>query len=166
MDLVEEHMHNPLLKNKKNKITPWILIFVFAGPLVTAQLLYIFRDHFHFSTLETGTLLSPPLSVQTLPGFEAAFLGKWQLIYIRPEPCDTQCESLTPPLKQIHLAVGKENYRVEYRSLSAQDIPVLKPGDIALIDPAGWLIMQYPQHANPRGIVKDLRRLLGISHAG
>lgn len=150
----------------------YLLVLVFVGPLLAAQLLYAFRNHFTFNTLETGTLLSPPISAQTLPGFEKAFLGKWQLIYLKPQSCDLHCQNTSPPLEQIHRALGKEKNRVEYRSIAfqnpsgAEKKPTLQSGDCILIDPAGWLMMQYSPEANPRGIVKDLRRLLSLSHAG
>lgn len=150
----------------------YLLVLVFIGPLLAAQLLYAFRNHFRFNTLETGMLLSPPIPAQTLPGFKKAFLGKWQLIYLKPYPCDLRCQNAMPPLEQIYRALGKEKNRVEYRHIdfqnnsSSQEISPLKSGDCVLVDPAGWLMMQYTPEASPRGIAKDLRRLLSLSHAG
>jgi hypothetical protein len=155
-----------------HKKIAYLLMFVFIGPLVGAQLLYIFRNHFTFATLEHGILILPPIPAQNLPAFEKAFLGKWQLIYLKPQPCDLHCQNTRAPLSQIHRALGKEKNRVEYRSIAFEHFSSpkqtfsLQAGDCVLVDPAGWLVMQYSPETDPRNIVKDLRRLLSLSHAG
>ncbi len=151
---------------KHNKITLWLLMLVFVGPSLIAATLYLYREHLQFKTVEKGQILSPPIDSQTLPFFKTEYLGKWQLIYVSPTKCDTQCETSLATLKQIQTATGKEQPRVEYRGIPAPLIPILKPGDIAIIDPRGWLMMQYPSPADPLGILKDLKRLLRLSHVG
>jgi hypothetical protein len=37
---------------------------------------------------------------------------------------------------------------------------------VYLLDPLGNLLMRYPVTVNPRGILKDLRRLLRLSEIG
>jgi hypothetical protein len=37
---------------------------------------------------------------------------------------------------------------------------------IYLIDPLGNLMMSYAAEANPKGMLQDLKRLLGLSHVG
>jgi hypothetical protein len=59
---------------------------------------------------------------------------------------------------------------------SADDEPLLallpmKSSDrdsrrIYLIDPLGNLMMWYPPGAPPKGMLEDLKRLLGLSHVG
>lgn len=152
---------------KQNKITLWLLMFVFIGPSLLAAALYLYRDHLHFKTLEKGHIISPPIDSQTQPFFNSAYLGKWQLIYVSSTECSTTCQASLNTLKQIHAAVGmKDQSRVEYRSIPASLIPVIQPGNIAIIDPRGWLMMQYSNSADPIGILKDLRRLLRLSHVG
>ena len=48
----------------------------------------------------------------------------------------------------------------------AQDEDVLTGGYLYLVDPMGNLMMRYRADAEPRGIVKDLERLLRISYVG
>jgi hypothetical protein len=48
----------------------------------------------------------------------------------------------------------------------AADEDVLSGGRLYLVDPMGNLMMRYQPDAAPRGIVKDLERLLRISYVG
>jgi len=145
---------------------PWILVLLFALPIVAAQGLYFFRDHFSFNTVETGTLLSPPLATETFSFFDPTTTGKWQLVYIQPNTCDRQCQSTLTDLKRIHAALGKESHRILCRTIPNPELPLLAPGALAVIDPQGWLILHYASSHRPMGIIKDLQRLLKLSHAG
>jgi len=159
-------MPNHPIVPKRHRLSTGFLIAIFMGPLVAAHVLYAWRDNLNFKTTQTGTFLSPPLSAQSLPFFDTTFLGKWQLIYLRPKTCDTPCQNLMASLPQIHMALGKEKHRVKYRTLSANvDLP-LKVGEIAIIDPQGWIIMHYPANSDLKGLLRDLRQLLRLSHVG
>lgn len=158
-------MKDKIVQKKRTKLTVCLLVFVFAGPMSAAYLLYIFRDHFEFKTVQTGHLLTPPLSFESLSFFEPSFLGKWQLIYIHPS-CQSNCKA-PEMLERIHAAIGKENHRVQYRSIPFQTgIPKELQGSVAIIDPRGWLILHYPAPSNPHGVLKDMRQLLKYSHIG
>jgi hypothetical protein len=144
----------------------WILVFLFALPIVAAQGLYFFRDHVSFNTVETGTLLSPPLATKTLSFFDPKTTGKWQLVYVQPSACGTHCQNTLTDLKRIQAALGKESHRVLCRTILNTELPSFTPGTLAVIDPQGWLILHYPSSNRPMGIIKDLQRLLKFSHAG
>jgi len=143
-----------------------ILILLFALPFVAAQGLYWFRDNLSLKTLETGTLLTPPLQTQAFSFFDPSTTGKWQLIYIKPPVCDANCTQTLLDINRIHAALGKDRPRLVCRTLSQTDLPSLSPGELAVIDPQGWLILQYAVHSRPMGIIKDLQRLLKFSHVG
>lgn len=52
---------------------------------------------------------------------------------------------------------------------STDDAGATRPGAadrIYLVDPLGNLMMWYPPGAPPRGVLEDLKRLLGLSHVG
>lgn len=149
-----------------NAFIPWILVLLFALPFLGSYALYTLRHHFIFNTLEAGQLLSPPIQTQHLPFFEATLLGKWQLIYIQPDLCEVNCKSSISNLNAIYLSLGKESQRVKQRTVPATQFHLLKPGEMALIDPQGWLILRYSPTADPKGILKDLQRLLRFSHVG
>lgn len=156
---------NYSLKTRYNRLTPWLLLLVFIGPWVTAQIIYAKRDHLTFKTTQTGTLLSPPVQAQSLPFYDSTWLGKWQIVYMNTKQADMTTD-IIPMLKQLHLALGKDQHRVAYHIISAQNSSVLAPGEIAIIDPRGWLIMHYPPNPDPIGILKDIRKLLRYSHGG
>lgn len=147
------------------RLTPWLLLLVFIGPWVTAQIIYAKRDQLTFHTTETGTLLSPPVQAQSLPFYDSAWLEKWQIVYMSTEKTDKNTE-IVPMLKQLHLALGKDQHRIAYQIISTQNSSVLEPGEIAIIDPRGWLMMRYPSNPDPIGILKDIRKLLRYSHGG
>jgi len=52
------------------------------------------------------------------------------------------------------------------RFFSVDDVPLLDAGRIYLVDPLGNLMMYYPQGADPRGMHKDLKKLLKNSKIG
>ncbi len=158
-------MTNHSFTKRYHRLTPWLLFLVFFGPWLTAQIIYAKREQLTFKTLERGMLVSPAIQVQSLPFYDSAWLGKWQIVYLSTENPDENTK-ITPVLNQILKAVGKEKHRVAYQIISAQNISsqYLTPGEIALIDPRGWLVMHYRPNADPIGILKDIRRLLRYSH--
>lgn len=169
-------MINHCLKKKYHRLTPWLLLLVFFGPWLTAQVIYAKRDQLAFTTIETGTLVSPPIQAQSLPFYDSAWLGKWQIVYMGTQN-DHEDTDIIPMLNQLHKALGKDKHRVAYQIIATKgaslqppsakevfDRVLLAPGEIALIDPRGWLMMHYPANANPIGMLKDIRRLLRYSH--
>lgn len=160
-------MINCHLKTKHNKFVTFWLIVVFVLPIIGAHLLYLGRNHFTFKTTQTGLLLAPPLKAEHFSFFNNGYLGKWQLVYINSHVCETKCQTTMSDLAKIHFALGKEKTRVEYRQVSlSQNILPLTQGDIAIIDPQGWIIMHYPAYSDLKGLLRDLRQLLRLSHAG
>ncbi len=159
-------MQKSHFKNKAAQRTAYLLVLVFLVPVLIAYTLYAYRDTLKLRTTENGTFLSPPVYAKQLPFFKSVFLGKWQLIYSMPHPCNSHCKTIVPKFEQIIAALGKDKSKVEYRSIASQDISVLKKDYIAIIDPKGWLILYYPATTNPQAILKDIKRLLRYSHAG
>lgn len=151
-----------MVKTRYNQLAPWLLLLVFVGPWLTAQIIYIKRDQLTFKTTETGTLLSPPVQAQSLPFYDSTWLGKWQIVYANTK--QDNANTKIPMLNQLHTALGKEKHRVAYQIISEQNSSVLAPGEIAIIDPHGWMMMQYPSNPDPIGILKDIRKLLQYSH--
>jgi cytochrome oxidase Cu insertion factor (SCO1/SenC/PrrC family) len=122
--------------------------------------------------------------------------GKWLLLYIGPNNCLTLCKKNLYQLQQIHTATGKDQSRVlrvkisfkkdrmpnKYpgflqltvskqqfsnfiKNLSIKTL-ALSLGAIYLVDPLGNVIMAYTLDANPSGLLKDLKHLLGVSQIG
>lgn len=146
--------------NTRTSWTAYGLVIVFCAPLLIAGLLYVWRDHLTFNLICTGDLYNPPIDSRTLSFYDPRYLGKWQLMDI----CPTDSSSnpiIQATAEAIYIALGKERSRVTQRHLSA--IP-LQPGSVMIIDPEGWLVVHYAPDADPKGILKDFRRLLRLSH--
>ena len=69
-----------------------------------------------------------------------------------------------PGLAIAHGATGMSGLLREFQL--ARDEEVLSGGYLYLVDPLGNLMMRYRADLEPRGIVKDLERLLRISYVG
>ena len=117
-------------------------------------------------------------------------LGKWTLTGFVSNGCNVDCEKLLYTLRQTRLALGKnldkvgrliltdseevmsyvEEYKgqkvvkdpVEYDRLinKFREIENFDATDIFLIDPYGFIMMRYKRDMNPKGIIKDVERLI------
>lgn len=121
------------------------------------------------------------------------FKGEWVLLFRHAGDCADACHQALYVLRQVRLAQGKNIDRVKRLLLLegattpawADEVVRHYPGlDIAraatpgasaafpaagriyLVDPLGNLMMEYALDADPRGMIKDLERLLRISYVG
>jgi len=116
--------------------------------------------------------------------------GKWTLTGFVSTGCDADCEKLLYTLRQTRLALGKNldkvgrlvltdsdevlGYEEEYRGQKVvndpeeygrlinkfREIESFDANEIYLIDPYGFIIMRYDRSMNPKGIIKDVERLI------
>jgi hypothetical protein len=151
---------------KQNRLKAYLIMIISLIPLGTAYTVYFFRENFDFASMRSGELLSPPLPIQSLlPNFEAA--GRWQLITLTPKHCDKLCEHQLDLLNKAYLGLGQDKQRVIKRILKVTDAPLsLQEKNVLIVDPQGWIILYYPFPFNPKGVFKDIRRLLKYSHVG
>jgi cytochrome oxidase Cu insertion factor (SCO1/SenC/PrrC family) len=120
--------------------------------------------------------------------------GKWLLVTMDAARCDASCDRKLLYLRQLRLTQGKDRERIERvwlitdgaapraGALAAYEgtWPVRAGGDVLrlfpardgpanhiyVIDPLGNLMMRFPPDPDPRGMVKDLQRLLRASRVG
>lgn len=120
--------------------------------------------------------------------------GKWVLVSLDSGRCDAQCDQKLLYMRQLRLTQGKERERVERAWLILDGVSpsaaVLEPypgtwavrADAALarlfpapaspsdhiyvVDPLGNVMMRFPRDPEPRGMIKDLQRLLKASQVG
>lgn len=121
------------------------------------------------------------------------FLGEWVLVYHLNGPCEEACQQSLYRMRQVRLAQGKNIDRVK-RLLVVDDkataawltqvqehypgLVLVRPAQVGvaaafpagdhlyLVDPLGNLMMDYAPEVEPRGLIKDLERLLRISYIG
>jgi len=119
-----------------------------------------------------------------------ALIGKWTISGFVDGECENQCQEFLYKIRQIRLALGKNldkvgrlifsnhesilNFDTEFRgqhvvidSSELERINQLFSGisdfdqnDIFLIDPYGFVMMRYKRDAEPKGIIKDIERLI------
>lgn len=121
--------------------------------------------------------------------------GKWQLVTIQPPSCDERCQRSLYYIRQVRLTQGENMDRVgRLWLLSEAGTPdakllaehpgllVAKPQDpawlsafpakqdvsahIYLVDPLGNFVLRYDDGVDPKGMIKDLTRLLKVSQIG
>jgi cytochrome oxidase Cu insertion factor (SCO1/SenC/PrrC family) len=155
-----------------------ILLLIFCLPIIFAD--YFYRHREFSGSVNYGKLLTPPLSLGTLVSEKMTeYQGRWVLLYAAPV-CDTLCAQNLYKMRQVRLAAGKDQDRVErllvtqtaftmpdayqgtYQEETAQKI---QPG-LYIADPHGNIILYYQDRADPEKILKDLTRLLRTSQIG
>src|SRR5262245_31851320 len=120
--------------------------------------------------------------------------GKWVLVSFDSVRCDASCDRKLLYMRQLRLTQGKEMERVErawlisdhaapraeaaaayegtWQVRAADALVRLFPAEdrpaehIYVVDPQGNLMMRFPRDPDPRGMVKDLQRLLKTSRVG
>ena len=168
---------------------------IFVAPLAFAWALYHAADGQPQGGLQHGELLLPlqalePPSLDTVEGAlldKRVFRGRWTLHYYTRERCMADCRQLLSMLQRVRLAQGQSMAQVQRVLVltalpSANDIASLvagasdlhvasasrwplEPGYVYLLDPQGNLVMRYPPGFEPRGLLKDLQRLLRLAGA-
>ncbi len=120
--------------------------------------------------------------------------GKWILLMADSARCDEACQRKLFSVRQLRLTQGREKDRIErvwlvtdadalpdalpdyggtwlVRAAASEliaQLPARRAVDayIYLVDPLGNLVLRYDRDAEPRGIIKDLTRLLKASRIG
>lgn len=168
------------------------LIAIFFIPAIVSQLLYHYRQLFHFNTVNHGTLFNPPLHAPVL-GLALPNTGQWRVIDI-PTLCrDEVTEKTAFALHQLKKSLVNDSIRVATYYATATACQLLHPppdvtnivlvrpalashqafndkfnihGKIYLVDPEDRVFMYYPENIDPLYIYQDLKRVLEVSHIG
>jgi cytochrome oxidase Cu insertion factor (SCO1/SenC/PrrC family) len=177
-----------------------LLIGVFVVPVVAAYLAYFgWRPAGHANY---GELLKVAPLQQTagtaLDGARFnldALHGKWVMVHVGASNCDAACARQLYLMRQIRIAQGKEQARIErlwvLSDRGAPDASLLqahaglqvwRPADAAfvaqfqgaphrdahiyLLDPLGNLMLRFPAEPDARRMMKDLKLLLKASQIG
>lgn len=176
-----------------------VLFLLFAGPLLLAWVWYHNTDVAWLKpgTVNHGTLIQPPkpLEHSTLQaaGGEFQLNRKWTVVVAAPN-CEKVCVKALYVTRQVRIALGKDNERVQRLLLSDSQpgidlaktqpdlavkigaaLPLLnelqgfapnRDAHIFLVDPLGNAMMWYPLDVAPKDLHDDLKRLLRYSQTG
>ena len=186
------------------KLTPrsklLFLIGVFVVPVAAAYLAYFgLRPAAHTNygdLLEVRPLQQTAGTVRDGTVFDLQTLrGKWLMLHVGPADCDAQCTRQLYLMRQIRIAQGKEQSRIErlwvvtdavgIEPTLLREYPgmnVWRPADLTfveqlpaeddrtrhiyLVDPIGNLMLRFPADPEPKRMMKDLKLLLKASQIG
>lgn len=177
--------------NKQARRTLWLIIAVCVAPVIAALFaFFVWRPQ---GSVAHGEIVSPaqamPLAVaRTLSGeaLDGQLRNKWVMALRADAGCDDACRQALYYMRQVRTLQAAEMERVARLWVldgNAQPDPALlaehpglllvrdaslatalsEPGRIALIDPRGNLMMRFPLRPDPKGMVKDLQKLLKYS---
>jgi hypothetical protein len=146
--------------------------------------------------IEPRPLADPVLrGIDAKPFRLSQLRGKWLLVQVDAGACGEECRRKLFFMRQVRLALGKDAERVErvwlltdgavpdaaqLRELEGMfvaraagsailaDFPAAgdASGRIYVVDPLGNLMLRFPADPDPRGMLKDLTRLLRVSRIG
>jgi hypothetical protein len=181
-------------RHVRSRAKLWLVLALCAAPMIASFAAYYFWRPSQF--VNHGELLEP----RTLPDATLALVGggalrlsdlrgEWVLLVADHGACDAHCARKLVYIRQIHLAQGREQERIERlwlvidstepdaaliashpelhvaRAQGSELVRALPAsGSVAdyiyVIDPLGHVMMRYPPEADPRRMLKDLSRLL------
>jgi cytochrome oxidase Cu insertion factor (SCO1/SenC/PrrC family) len=186
------------------QLTPrskFLLLFgVFMVPVLAAYLAFFGwrpAGHTNYGDLLEVTPLQQTAGA-TLDGAPldlGALRGKWVMVHVGPASCDAACVRQLYLMRQIRIAQGKEQSRIErlwvLSDTGAVDPALLqgypglhlwhpadpafieqfpaadgRAGHIYLIDPLGNLMLRFPVQPDAKRMMKDLKLLLKASQIG
>ncbi|MCG9698045.1 hypothetical protein [Shewanella sp. Isolate11] len=181
-------MNSQKYKNTKPLL---LLLLVFVLPVIGAKVV-LSMNLYHGGATNKGELLDPNTSYQSL-AMTNPLPKSWQIIYLLPKQCDSQCQNRLYILHQSHIALGRDQDRVIPIILLQQDSDISALGSfdfntanispqlaglmaqqqLIIVDPLGALVMRYQQVDDKqqqillgKAMVADLRKMLKLSRVG
>lgn len=110
------------METENSKLTGYLLLAVFIGPLLVAIVMYTMRDYLPIGKpVSRGELIHPAqpikniklqLSQNEILGL-SDLKGKWTYLLYSPGSCGLECEASLFKLRQTRTATGRESSRVQ-----------------------------------------------------
>ncbi|EGQ8099701.1 cytochrome oxidase biogenesis cluster protein [Vibrio parahaemolyticus] len=164
------------------------LICLFALPAIVAKLI-LAQGWYETGVTNRGKLIEPYTTLAQLGQSAPPAVHGWQLAYVVPDSCDSQCQRQLYLLKQSHVALGKYQERVvpvlwtsttsdtiempmETMAMNENVAAKVQQGQMLIVDPLGQLVMSYTAEPNEdlvklsKDMLADLRKLLKLSRVG
>jgi hypothetical protein len=178
---------------KKRPKALFVLILVFVLPVALAKLV-LSLNLYQGGATNQGELLAGDISYQSLTQTNP-MPHSWQILYLLPSHCGSQCQDRLYILQQSHIALGQVKNRVapiiivqsnsdvsaldklelNYSTMTAntQLASLLVDQQMIIVDPLGNLVMRYDgisgRDANisqGKAMLSDLRKMLKLSRVG
>lgn len=111
---------------RQSNATLWLLLASFVLPAVAAYAYFFFVDRPEPATY--GELITPVVDIEKLeltdvldnPIPRKELTSSWRMFYITAESCSEQCEQSLYNMRQINIALGKNQSRVEHAVLHSE----------------------------------------------
>ena len=128
---------------KKNNLSLWFILILCGLPVVLSYWFFYFSDYAKEGPKSNyGSLIAPSHALaeinlfnQMQPNRVNTFKGKWSLIYVVPEECETACREELWLLYKLELLLGKDSLRVQRILLFDGNTDP----EVARIVPGQWL---------------------------
>lgn len=160
------------MRNKlkfKNVLKLSGLLAIFILPMLFAMIIFYGHSYFHFSQLNHGELISPPIQLSTTTYNElneSNMSHRWLVVQV-VERCDVSCQKMQHQLLQVQKVLGNNRDRIlVIQTTRKKSFPILSTQMIYLVDPLGNVFMSYPASIDPIYILEDLKKLLEVSQIG
>jgi len=187
---------------QRSNVPLWLLLGSFLVPAILAYGYFFFGDR--PTVASNGQLITPVIDISSLKltNQNGELLSndqltpKWRMYYFVGSSCDQLCQNDLYNLRQMNIALGKYQDRVQHviahldepaNDFSelintehqqairvytrAENIQALTAKDadaktIYLVDPLGNIMMKFPHDLEPKLILKDIKKLLKVSRIG
>lgn len=187
-------------RQRRGRVKALGIFLVCLAPFVAAYAVYYFwtpQSRMNYGTVLELAPLPPVLGTKPdgAPLAAADLRGKWVLLHVDSGACAERCQRKLYNMRQVRLAQGKNQDRVERAWLVVDDVPLSgadprlyegvlvarAPGaralaslpaaadvrdHVYLVDPLGNVMLRFPKDAEPARMLKDLQRLLKVSQIG
>ncbi|PAJ73819.1 transmembrane cytochrome oxidase associated protein [Pseudoalteromonas sp. NBT06-2] len=163
-----------------NKKTIIIFIVSFIIPLALAYMV-LKLDLIPTKTVNTGEFLTQEIKLNSWTEINPK---AWSIAYISPKQCNDICTKRRSEIKNVYLALGKNQGKVDLVLLGREKVVAigfknyiynkeqLKQDALYLIDHMGLVVLTYPitndEQANRmtnKGMIKDLKKLLNYARS-
>lgn len=115
----------------------WIMglfFIVIFGPALFAWILVQKNEQVSMKLQHHGDLIKPMPKIQSFNEIESApYLGKWLLLMVAPQECDSQQSEKIHLLQQLQIALGKDAQRVQQAVVALS--PASQSSCQSLVDP-------------------------------
>jgi hypothetical protein len=196
-----------MIRSIKQPLTGLAILLCFVVPVMIA--LYTWKHsrstitEQDFRTPHHGYLFTPPIPLKSLKAKLIAIDGhtifdprRWHVFYIAQPVCDRGCQTILFDLQQIHLALGRDQPRLQRIILHVNGdlekplsptwqtfynthpdwISAALPHDapmrlldhtlVLIADPLGNIILSYTTPWQAKDVFADLKKLIRLSHIG
>lgn len=122
---------------QRSNTTLWLLLASFLLPAVLAYAYFFFGDRPEPDTY--GELITPVIDIERLeltdvldnPIPRNELTSTWRMLYITADTCPEQCQQSLYNMRQINIALGKNQSRVDHTVLHSATV---QPGFIDLLE--------------------------------